>query len=351
MQGLILILCLYKFLYKLPMTKSLQKALSLTTALTVTAAMVAPLVSPVKAASLTDVTVSLSPDTVSTATTMTITFTPATALSDGAVLEVTYDTDFTGGASLTDADITVSGTNISSSTESNFDNGYFKSTLTTSADVTTTVTITIGNTNKLTNPANAGNYNVSVTADPDGSGSSYDTGAGLAYVADDNDVTVTAVVPPVIDMEIYEANSDTTTNTCKLGVLSLNKVNTCSYDVAGATNNASGMTVKVTSDGALDDGSGNDINAVADGTVTAGSEEYGFEITDDGSSDQWDGGSYETSDSAVPTSETTFATTSSTIDGINTQADRLEVTHKASMATDTVSGSYDQVVTYTAYTN
>ena len=335
------------------MKQRLQKVLSATTAFSVLGAMAAPLFvgSPVKAASLTDVTVSLSPDTTSTATTMTITFTPNTPLSNGAVLEVTYDDSFTGGASLTDADITVTGTNITSTVESDFADGYFKSVLTTSADVTTPVTITVGDTNKLTTPSSAGNYNVSITADTDGTGSTYDTGAGLAYVANDNDVTVTAVVPPVIDMEIYEANSSTMTNSCKLGVLSLNKVNSCSYDVAGATNNSTGMTVKVTSDGALDDGNGHDINAVADGSVTAGSEEYGFTITDDGSADQWDGGSYETSDSAVPTSETTFASTSGTIDGINNQADRLEVTHKASMATDTVTGNYDQVVTYTAYTN
>ena len=333
------------------MKQSLKKILSTTTVLSTVAAMAFPIVAPVKAASLNDVTVSLSPDTVSTATVMTVTFTPNSALSDGAVLEVTYDDSFTGGSSLTDGDVDVTGTNITSSTETDFSNGYFKSTLTTSGSVTTTVTITIGSTNKLTTPASAGNYNVSITADTDGTGSTYDTGAGLAYVADDNDVTVTAVVPPVIDMEIYEANSSTTTNSCDLGVLSLNKVNSCSYDVAGATNNDSGMTVKVTSDGDLDDASGNTINAVSDGTVTAGSEEYGFVITDDGSTDQWNGGSYETSDSAVPTSETSFASTSATIDGINTQADRLEVTHKASMATDTVAGSYNQVVTYTAYTN
>ena len=354
MQGLISILCLYKFLYKLPMKQSLQKALSVSTAFSVLGAMAAPLFlvgSPVKAASLTDVTVSLSPDTTSTATTMTITFTPNNALSNGAILEITYDDSFTGGSSLTDGDVTVTGTNITSSTESDFSDGYFKSTLTTSGSVTTTVTITVGNTNKLTTPSSAGNYNVSITADVDGTGSTYDTGAGLAYVADDNDVTVTAVVPPVIDMEIYEANSSSMTNSCNLGVLSLSNVKTCSYDIAGATNNTTGMTIKVTSDGALDDGNGHDINAVSDGTVTAGAEEYGFTITDDGSADQWDGGTYETSDSAVPTTETTFASTTSTIDGINNQADRLEVTHKASMATDTVTGNYDQVVTYTAYTN
>jgi hypothetical protein len=283
---------------------------------------------------------------------MTVTFTPATAIQNNAVIEVTYDNDFTGGSSLTDADVSVSATNITSTVESDFADGYFKSTLTTSANVTTEVTITIGSTNHLSNPTTEGNYSVSVTVDIDGNATTYDSGAGLAYVADDNDVTVTAVVPPVIDMEIYEQNSSTLTNTCNLGVLSLNRVNTCVYDVAGATNNGAGMTIKVTSDGALDDSGSHDINAVADGAVTAGAEEYGFQITDDGSSDQWDGGTYETTDSsAVPTTETTFASTSATIDGINTQADRLEVTHKASMATDTVVGSYDQVVTYTAYTN
>jgi hypothetical protein len=327
--------------------------------LTIFAFMIVPftgsIVSNVKAASLTTVKVTLTPETASTATQMVITFTPATAITTGSILQVTYDDDFTGGAALTNADVTIAGTNITSTVESGFAAGYFQSVLTNSAPVTGTVTITIGDgagaLNDLTTPA-AGNYNVSIAIDIGGAGSTFDYGAGLAYVAHDNDVTVTATVPPMIDMEIYQQNSATMTNVCPLGILSVSKVNTCIYDVGAATNNVSGLTIKVTSDGALNDASSNTINAVADGTVTAGSEEYGFQITDDGSANQYaGGGTFETSHTAVPTTETTFATTSAIIDGITTQADRLEVTHYASMSTATVVGAYNQVVTYTAYTN
>src|SRR5690606_17336151 len=93
-----------------------------------------------------------------------VTFTPNTAITTGTILEVTYDTAFTGGAALTDADVAVTGTNISASTESNFVAGYFRSTLTTTGSVTTSVTITIDGTNELTNPATNGNYSWSVTA-------------------------------------------------------------------------------------------------------------------------------------------------------------------------------------------
>ena len=310
------------------------------------------LASPAFAASLTTVAVALSNENVSQVVTVTVTFTPVTAITNGTILEITYDTNFTGGASLADGDVAVTGTNITSSSETGFVAGYFKSTLTTSGSVTTTVTITIDNSPGLTTPGTAGNYPWSVTADIGGAGSTFDYGAGLAYVAHDNDVTVTAIVPPTIDMEIYQQNSETKTNACALGALSLAVVKSCIYDVAGATNNSGGMTVKVTSDGTFDDGAGHDINAVSDGTVTAGAEEYGLTITDDGSGDPWVGGTYETGDRAVPSSPTTFASTSAPIDGINTQNLRMEVTHKASMATDTyVSTAYAQVVTYTAFTN
>ena len=344
-----------------------MKKFKILTLLTIFALMATPLTAVMpnaKAASLTDVTVSLSNENTGVTSTVTLTFTPNTAVSNGTVLEITYDTDFTGGASLTDSDVSVSGTNITSSTESDFAAGYFKSTLTTSANVTTTITITVGNTNFLTNPSSSGNYNWSITANIGGSGSTYDYGAGLAYVADDNDVTVSATVPPTIDMELYQTGTDTELtdpNTCSLGVLSLNQVSTCTYDIGTGTNNSSGVTIQVTSDGALDDGSGNDINACSgtncdsDGTaaVTAGSEEYGFYISDNGGGEYTASGSYGTAHQPVPTSATTFATSSTTGSGTNTgqSAQRLEVTHAASMDTATVVGSYDQVVTYTAYTN
>jgi hypothetical protein len=342
------------------------KLLSLLTVFAVFSVNLVALVLPssVEAASLTDVSAALSPDTTSTLTTATLTFTPNTAVSDQTVLEISYDSLFTGGASLTDADVTVTGTNITSSTEADFAAGYFTSTLTTSANVTTEITVTIGGTNQLTTPANPGNYNFSVTADIGGAGTTYDTGAGLAYVADDNDVTVTAVVPPVISLIIYEPGVDTETNTCDLGVLSLNNVKTCQYDVATGTNNTAGVSLNINSDGPLDSvASGGDIDACsgtncdgADATagVTAGSEEYGVFVSDNGGGEYTVSGSFGTDSQALPTTETLLASSSTTGDGTSATnfAERLEVTHSASMNSSTlVANDYNQEVIYTAFTN
>lgn len=335
--------------------------------ITVFGLILSPLVSPLKtveAASITTVAVSLNPETASTATTVTITFTPATPLTTGTVLTIAYDTSFTGGAALTDADVTITGANITSTVESAFAAGYFKSTMTNSAPVTGAVTIAIGATHKLTNPV-LGNYSFSVAADIGGAGTTVDTGAGLAYVGanqDDHQVLVTAAVPPVIDLELYQAGVDTllaNPNTCPLGALSLANVSSCKYDVAGTTNNVTGMTVKVQGVTVADWATGsavllagsNNIDAVADGAVTAGSEEYGFNISDDGAGDVWDGSTYETTDSAVPTTETIFASTAASIDG-GVVANRFEVTHEASMSGSTAASTgYQHGVVYTAYTN
>lgn len=315
-------------------------------------------ISAVKASSITTLAVGLSSTNTSTVATVTMTFTPATAITNGSVIEVTYDTAFTGGASLLDADISVTGTSITSSTETGMIAGYFKSTLVTSGSVTGTVTITIDNSPGLTTPSTIGNYGWSISVDIGAAHTTYDTGAGLAYIGGENAVQITAVVPPVIDMELYVQNSDTlltnTPNGCALGVLSLSTVRACVYDIGIATNNTAGVTVKVQADGKLRSGA-NDVNDVTDTAVTAGSEEYGFRVTDVGTGCSITAAStYGTQDNTVPTSVTTFFSNAAVCNGTTAgqSAKRAEITHKASMDTNTVVASnYAQVVTYTAFTN
>jgi len=311
------------------------------------------------AASLSDVSVVLDAETTATATGVAINFSVQTAITAGSKFEVSYDTNFTGGAALLDGDIatSASGGNLGVCTETDMAAGYFLVTCTGTALAAETVTIDIDGANDLTTPATSGNYNFSVVADIGGAGTTIDYGAGLAYVADDNDVTVTAVVPPVIDMELYQTGTDTElvdANSCNLGVLSLTQVKDCTYDIGFATNNTSGLTVQVVRDGVMDDGSGNDINAIADGSVTAGAEEYGFQITDAGAGCSATAqGNYGTQDEPVPAAATDFIVSTDVCNGTTAlqSAKRTEVTHRASMDTDTVVGTYDQVVTYTAYTN
>ncbi|MEI7579259.1 MAG: hypothetical protein WCJ58_04440 [bacterium] len=316
---------------------------------------------PVKAASIPTVAVGLTPTTASVTTTAVLTFTAVTAITTGTILEVTYDTGFTGGAALTDADITVTGTNITGSTETLMAAGYFKSTIAASSTVTTgtVVTITVGGTNKLTNPV-AGNYGWGVTADIGAAGTTFDYGAGLAYVALENVVNVKALVPAIIDLELYQAGVDTLLvntspqNRCNLGLLALNIVKTCLYDVAFGTNNGTGLTVKAVRNGALTDGSAHNITDVADGAVTAGSQEYGFRVTDAGTGCGATAQStYASSDMAVPASATSIVSSNTICNGTASgqTAARFEITHKAAMDGSTYVGSYTQTVTWTAFTN
>lgn len=304
---------------------------------------------PLKAAVLTDINVTPSALTISTSADVVITWTPVTAETTGTILEITYPTTFTGGASLTNTDIAITGTNITSKTCTGFVAGYFRCTLTNSAPVTTLITMTIGATNKLTTPSSAGNYSFSVSANIGGTGSTYDTGAGLAYIASENQVQVRAVVPPVLALDLYDAGTTTlmtNPNTCNLGVLSVNAVNTCTYDVGVGTNSSTGSTVRVYAGGQLTNGTVNMTNA--SGAITAGTEAYGFYISTAGSKFTASG-SYGSPYQAVPTSAADFATSSSTSDKA-TLGHHFTVTHGATMSTTTATGSYTQTVYYTAYT-
>lgn len=327
----------------------MRKKFSLLLALVLVAYPLSGLIDKVSAASLTDITVTPAALTVSTATNVTVTFTPNTAITNGSILEFTYDTTFTGGASLTDSDIAITGTNITSKVCSGFVAGYFTCTLTTSASVTTLVTTVVGGTNKLTTPSSAGNYSWSISANIGGTGSTYDTGAGLAYIAGENQVLIKAVVPPVLALDLYSAGTNTllsNPNTCNLGVLSINAVNTCAYDVGIGTNDTAGATAKVRAGAGLTNGSHTFTNA--SGSITAGNEAYGFYISTNGTAFT-PSGSYGSAYQTVPTTETTFATSSGKSDKTTT-AQHFTVTHAATMSSSTDTGNYTQTVFYTAYT-
>jgi len=307
------------------------------------------LVMPLKAAVLTDVSVTPAALTISTSTNITIVYTPVTAETTGTILEFSYPTTFTGGAALTNTDIAITGTNITSKSCTGFIAGYFRCTLTTTGSVTTAVTTVIGNTNKLTTPGSAGNYSFSVSANIGGTGSTYDTGAGLAYIASENQVQVRAVVPPVLALDLYDAgttNLMSNPNTCNLGVLSVNAVNTCTYDVGVGTNSSTGAKVRVYAGGQLTNGAAN--MTTASGAISAGTEAYGFYISTAGSRFSASG-SYGSAYQAVPLSETDFATSTQTSDKA-TVGHHFTVTHGATMGTATATGSYTQTVFYTAYT-
>lgn len=306
------------------------------------------------AAGLTDITATPNNDAQNTATDLEIAFTPNNALTNGTILTISYDPLFTNGADLEDTDIAIAGTNITSKTCSGFIAGYFTCTITTSGTVTTLVTIIVGDANQLTTPASAGNYPISVTADIGGLGTTIDSGTGLAYISDnaikENEVLITAFVPSNLSLEIFQASTSTKLsdpNTCSLGTLSISTVKNCLYDIGVGTNNASGASITVTSDGKLNNGFV-DFTDTA-GTITAGTEAYGFYISTDGARFT-PSGSYGSAYQAVPQIDSTFAASSLTSDLLDT-SHHLTITHAASVSSLTEVGNYTQTIIYKAYTN
>jgi hypothetical protein len=335
------------------------------TLVAITAAVLFITFRPAKAAGLTNINIALSSSSISSSSvSATITFNPNSPITNGSTLDINYDTAFTGGAALSDADVSVTGTNIVSSIESAFIAGHFVSNLTTSGTVTTAVTIAIDATPGLTNPGTAGNYTWSVTLNLGGTSTNYDSGAGLAYIGNANDVLITAQVGPTLDLQLYGQNSTTPLSApfvCNLGTLSTTLVNSCAYDIGISTNSSTGATVKVTSDGQFRNGVNiipacTGTNCNGDGTtgVTAGSAEYGFQITDLGTGCSTTAiAPYGTADQSVPNTAADFFTNTSICDGTTSAniTKRIEVTHKASINAGTAVGTYNQLITYSIFSN
>jgi hypothetical protein len=310
--------------------------------------------SKLNAASLTNFTVVPTSQNESSATNITLTFTPASAITNGTILSISYDTLFTGGAALTNTDIAISGGNITGKNCSGFVNGYFVCTLNVSSSFTSAVTVIIGSSNQLTTPSAEGNYSFSAAVDIGGLGTTVDSGAGLAYISSEdvkeNEVQITAYVPPNLSLEIYQAGTNTklsNPNSCGLGVLTINAVKTCLYDIGIGTNNQNGASLSINSDGALRNGAVNFTNTL--GSINAGIEAYGFYISTPGSRFVALS-NYDNAYNAVPTTEVSIASSTQTSDLLTT-AQHLTITHAAAISSTTQVGNYAHKVTYRAYTN
>ena len=329
------------------MANKALKSLSLLTVAATLASTIMPLLSSsAYAATIADVKVALAPETASTASVATVTFTTAGTLEIGDTVEITYDSAAFLGA-IVAADVTA----MANTSKTTVSAGYIKLTATAQI-VGGAQTVVIGLLNTLTNPVQ-GNYNFSVTTAVAVTGAVIDYGAGLAYVGHANDVTVDAVVPPVIDMELFldasHATSDTAKNVCHLGVLSISTIKTCDYYIGTATNNPSGLNIDQKEDHGMYNGNVY-LTPASGSAVVAGTEKYGFVMSNpSGALYSAAAGSF-TADAGVKTTETIVATTTSVHNSISGADSRLKVMHTATMGLATEVGSYHQVVTYTAYT-
>ncbi|MFH1508870.1 MAG: hypothetical protein ABIE68_01780 [bacterium] len=301
----------------------------------------------VQATGIDVVTVTLADDTVSTASQVDVVFTPQTALVDTDVIKIYLGPD-TGGdewdmTGVLTTDVVCDDAGSEGTWTTNSVNAATAS-LPAYVQITATVadggaiTCNIGQANDPTNPAVASGYSIAVVTNDD-------AGAGVAYVGNHNDVTVTAAVLPLLTMDLDNADGSNCVETagviaCNMGVLTTAAVTSGNYDINAFTNAASGLTVQINADAGLDDG-GNDIDDVGESTVAAGTEDYGIAVAVDGGLTR--SGNFATDDSSVPTSATDLYTAAAPV----TSADAT-ITHKVAISSSTAVGSYAQVVTYTA---
>ncbi|OGC45454.1 hypothetical protein A2V49_03390 [candidate division WWE3 bacterium RBG_19FT_COMBO_34_6] len=160
---------------------------------------------------------------------------------------------------------------------------------------------------------------------------------GLAIKTNDNTTLVSTQVPLFLNIAVDTTN-------IQLGTLSTASVNEADQTYTVNSNNRTGITVQIDSDGDLDDGFGNTINSVADDTVTAGSEEYGISV--DNVANITVESPYDAGDDALPTNPTDIAYTATEISNAT-----FDINYKASITGTTIAGSYDQVVTITISSN
>lgn len=215
----------------------------------------------------------------------------------------------------------------------------------------------------------AGIYSISMLDSTAG-----DIGVVLYYVADDNDIYVTADVAPQLnfvirtatdqvnlgDDNIYNPGTTATNevpNNCPLGTLTLSAVSSCSYRLKVSTNASSGYIVSIASNGDLskttsgDVVDAEDIDPVVEGqTVTVGTEGYGIALNAGSATNGMvtEDGIFDDDDSPIPITPTYLYEVSgpnapSAVDTVNTAL----VTHKAAIDSGTATGYYSQIVTYT----
>ena len=308
-------------------------------------------------AGIDDVTVTLSNETINTASTVTTVFTFGT-LVNGNTIKI-YLGDTTAGTpwqlnSVTTADIscTDNGTGesytVNSVTAASASTPMWTQiTATTVGSGATAVTCVVGDgTLNPINPNGAGNYSIAVVT-------TNDSGAGIAYVGNANDVTVSATVLPNLTLTIDNADGTTCTTasgvtSCNLGVVTTAAVNTGNYDLNVGTNATSGATLKIAEDGNLRNGSDSITDIVEDtgGTVTAGVDEYGIAVASDAS---WtEAGNFTDDDTPIPTGPANVATTSAPI---ASTGDDVTVTHRVAVSSTVKALTYTHIVTWTATAN
>jgi hypothetical protein len=263
--------------------------------------------------------------------TTTITFTNTTALDASSDIIITFPDSAT--LDQTGTDISVTGQTSPVRTNNTVDNTVTIELVDGTLDSSLAVTITMTDALSAYTTSTYAQESLAINTE-NAAGTPQDF--GVALITNDNTTTVTASVPLFVNMAIDDTSIE-------LGTLSTASVSTATQQYTINSNNQTGVTLQIATDGDLEDASTNTIDAVADGTVTAGDEEYGIAVT--GSSLTIDP-TYNSGDNAIVQSADDIASSAGSVSNAT-----MDITYKASIAGTTVAGSYSQVVTVTVASN
>jgi hypothetical protein len=293
-----------------------------------------------EAAGIDNITVTLANETISTASQVDVAWTPATALTNGDIISIYLGENTTGEEWVTTGVLasdlgcantggTFSGTSVNAATASL--PAYVVIGVTAAGTGGSPITCSIGNVNDPTNPGVADGYEVAAVTNDD-------AGAGIAYVGNNNDVTVTAAVLPLLNLTISD-------NTMNLGTVLTTNVGTDNHTISVGTNATDGATVQIDADAALNNASDSWADVAENSTVTAGTEGYGIAFT---AGAGWtESGDFADDDTPIPLTASSLMTSAGAIDDSITST----VTYRAAVSATTPTGVYNQIVTYTATAN
>ncbi|MFC1687941.1 hypothetical protein ACFL0L_05210, partial [Patescibacteria group bacterium] len=284
-------------------------------------------------------------------TQITVVFTPGAPLTDGETILV-YIGESSAGDPWVDTDATIDSTDVTCAQGGTAFDTYVQTDASGTAPLSfgcslngagdgnpVTVTIGDGAGDDLYNPAGADIYTVSVVTTDD-------AGAGVVYVGDANDVTVSVTVLANLSMLLDNADGSACTGTpvvtCNLGTVLTTTTVSGNYDINVGTNAANGATVSI-NDNMTDPNGIGTIQDVTNGqTIDAGTDEYGVSVAEDG--DWTFQGNYTTNYTPIADAETALA---STAGAIAETSDDITVTHSAAIDSAVVAGTHTHIVTYT----
>ncbi len=238
----------------------------------------------VRAASLTNVSDTLSTSAPSSAAVHTISFKTPTGIAAGQTITITFDNNFGSVATIVAADVTWSGKTLAatcSGTTWGLASAGQVVTLTSCTDTVAanaTITLTIGNSHKITNPAATGSYKITIA------GTMVDSGTAMVAIV--NQVTMTASVDTSFTFTVSgvasgqaNANGDannggntnvtTTSTTIPWGTLVAGTAKTARQDLTVATNATNGFAVTLQQNQDMTSSTGSSIHAFKDGAYTA----------------------------------------------------------------------------------